>query len=67
MKGYRWLAVAMLVVGIGCPSEFGIHGRVENAIRHDQAQEDCPPHTHREFSKPSCTDRSSCPSKCVAD
>jgi hypothetical protein len=60
------LAVAMLLVGVGCPSEFGINGRIDSAMRHDQAQEDCPPHTHRKFRSQACTNPG-CPAECVAD
>jgi len=66
MNRSLWLAVAMLIVGVGCPSEFGINGRIDTAMRRDQAKEDCPPHTHKEFQSPSCTDPA-CPQDCVAD
>jgi hypothetical protein len=66
MKRNLWLAVAMLIVGAGCPSEFGINGRIDAAVRHDLAPEECPPHTRKKFQNPSCTELG-CPTDCVAD
>ncbi len=34
MRKPLWLAVAMLV-GVGCPSEFGIEGRIDKAMAQD--------------------------------
>lgn len=66
MKRSLWLAIAILIVGVGCPSELGINGRIDAAMRHDQDQEECPPHTHWAFSSESCTE-TGCPKSCVAD
>jgi hypothetical protein len=67
MRKPLWLAVAMLLVGVGCPTEFGIEGRLDKAMEKDldmQLEKDCPAGTHWEDPKTPCTG-SSCKSNCV--
>ncbi len=74
MRKHLWLAVAMLLVGVGCPSEFGIEGRIDKAVAQDTKEElkelkevkDCPAGMHWQQPKSPCTDPS-CQSGCVAD
>ena len=75
MRKHLWLAVAMLLVGVGCPLEFGIGGRIDKAMEKDMREMKgdlgvCPAGTHqRPLDKP-CTDTStdpSCKPECVAD
>ncbi len=71
MREHLWLTVAMLLVGVGCPSEFGMEGRLDKAAEHDTKEkvEDlkpCPAGTHWEQAKSPCTG-SSCQPGCEPD
>ncbi len=69
MRRHLWLAVAMLLVGVGCPEEFGIGGRLDQAMAKDtkeMLEKPCPPGTQREEPKLNCADPSCTPPpKCV--
>ena len=74
MRKSLWLAVAVLLVGVGCPSEFGIEGRINKAAEQDmkrmleemKVKRDCPAGKHREEPKSPCTNPP-CKPNCVAD
>jgi len=67
--------VVMLLVGAGCPSEFGINGRIERAIATDrqadlgQKPPICPPGMHVRKVKLDCQDSPDrpCDRKCEND
>jgi hypothetical protein len=71
MRRYLWLAVAMLPVGMGCPTEFGIDGRIDKAAERDMkeiVEKPCPLGTQREKFDPSCRGESCTrPRNCVPD
>ncbi len=68
-----WLAVVILLVGVGCGREFGIDGRIDKAVARDSKEnlkelEACPAGTHREKPQKPCADPDpSCKGRCVAD
>ncbi len=74
MREHLWLAVAMLLLGVGCPSEFGIEGRLDKAMEQDtkemledvKVKRDCPAGKHWVEPKSPCTNLP-CPGGCVAD
>ena len=76
MREHLWLAVAVLLVGVGCPFEFGIEGRLDKAAAHDtkdmledlKVKEDCPAGMRWEKPKEQepCTEPS-CVPRCVPD
>ena len=73
MSRHLWLAVALLLVGMGCPFEFGIDGRLDKAAAQDtkemlEWEKPCPAGMHREKPDPNCKDPSCIPPpNCVAD
>jgi len=71
MRKPLWVAVAILLLGVGCPLEFGKGGIIDEAMADDtKAMVDdmkvCPAGTHRQQPKAPCTDPS-CEPGCVAD
>lgn len=72
MGKHLWLAVAMLLVGVGGPTEFGVEGRIDKAMERDtkerveEAKGDCPAGTHQEEPKSPCPNPP-CKLTCVAD
>ncbi len=68
MRSHPWAIVAILLVGAGCPSEFGVGGRIDKAVRADTKQPtpDCPEGRYVKLKDPDCTgDR--CDWECVDD
>jgi hypothetical protein len=68
MRRSLWPAIAVILVGAGCPSEFRTGGRIDQALEKDlrdlREDADCPAGMHREdlpCSNPPCR------TNCVAD
>ena len=68
MRKQMWLVVAILLVGVGCPLEFGIGGRIDQAAAQDtkdMLEKVCPAGMQREQIDEKCRGNR-CETKCVA-
>jgi len=59
---------AMLLVMLGCPSEYGRHGRIDQAMERDLTPDlpACPVGQHREKIDRDCQGER-CPQRCIDD
>jgi hypothetical protein len=70
MRKHLWLAVAMLLLGVGCPTEFGIEGTLDQAMERDLKEGICPVGTHPQKRDRKCKDEPgapACQTDCVAN